>query len=30
MKVEGRFVPRGGLSLTVVAEHPNQSANSHP
>jgi 7-cyano-7-deazaguanine reductase len=23
MKVEGKFVPRGGLSLTVAAKHPN-------
>ncbi len=23
MKIEGKFVPRGGLSLSVVAEHPN-------
>ena len=25
MKIEGRFVPRGGLSLTVVVEHPAQT-----
>lgn len=30
MKIEGKFVPRGGLSLTVVAEHPNPVTNSHP
>lgn len=23
MRVEGKFVPRGGLSLSVLAEHPN-------
>jgi hypothetical protein len=23
MTVEGKFVPRGGLSLSVLAEHPN-------
>lgn len=23
MRLEGRFAPRGGLALTVVAEHPN-------
>lgn len=28
IRVEGKFVPRGGLSLTVVAEHPNPSAKS--
>jgi hypothetical protein len=28
MKVEGKFVPRGGLSLCVVAEHPNPSITS--
>jgi 7-cyano-7-deazaguanine reductase len=27
MKLEGKFVPRGGLSLCVVAEHPNPSAD---
>ena len=26
MKIEGKFVPRGGLSLSVVAEHPAESA----
>lgn len=25
MKIEGKFVPRGGLSLSVTAEHPNPS-----
>lgn len=30
MKVEGRFVPRGGLSLTVIAEHPNADADPRP
>jgi len=30
MKIEGKFVPRGGLSLCVVAEHPNPSTNSRP
>ncbi|SPE56929.1 NADPH-dependent 7-cyano-7-deazaguanine reductase [Verrucomicrobia bacterium] len=30
MKIEGRFVPRGGLALSVVAEHPVPSGNSHP
>lgn len=30
MKIEGKFVPRGGLSLCIVAEHPNPNANSHP
>jgi NADPH-dependent 7-cyano-7-deazaguanine reductase QueF len=30
MKIEGKFVPRGGLSLCVVAEHPNPSPNPHP
>ena len=29
MRIEGKFAPRGGLSLTVVAEHPNPNANSH-
>lgn len=29
MRVQGKFVPRGGLSLAVIAEHPNPSANSH-
>jgi 7-cyano-7-deazaguanine reductase len=29
MKIEGRFVPRGGLSLTVVAEHPGSRDNYH-
>jgi len=23
MKIEGKFAPRGGLSLCVIAEHPN-------
>jgi len=27
MKIEGKFVPRGGLSLCVVAEHPNSNPN---
>ncbi len=26
MKIEGKFVPRGGLSLTVVAEHPTEKS----
>lgn len=30
MKIEGKFVPRGGLSLCVVAEHPNPGPNPHP
>jgi 7-cyano-7-deazaguanine reductase len=30
MKIEGKFVPRGGLSLCVLAEHPNPSTNPHP
>ena len=30
MKIEGKFVPRGGLSLCVVAEHPNPNTNPHP
>lgn len=25
MKIEGRFVPRGGLSLSVIAEHPAEN-----
>jgi 7-cyano-7-deazaguanine reductase len=29
MKIEGKFVPRGGLSLSVTAEHPNRTTNSH-
>jgi 7-cyano-7-deazaguanine reductase len=28
MTIEGRFAPRGGLSLTVVAEHSSRAANS--
>jgi 7-cyano-7-deazaguanine reductase len=28
MKIESKFIPRGGLSLCVVAEHPNPRANS--
>lgn len=32
MKLEGRFAARGGLSLSVVAQHPPPSAdsNAHP
>jgi len=30
MKIEGKFVPRGGLSLCVVAEHPNPSSDPYP
>jgi 7-cyano-7-deazaguanine reductase len=30
MKIEGKFVPRGGLSLCVVADHPNPSASARP
>jgi 7-cyano-7-deazaguanine reductase len=26
MKIQGRFAPRGGLSLTVTAEHPDPGA----
>ncbi len=26
IRVEGRFVPRGGISLTVVAEHPGSAS----
>lgn len=29
MKIQGKFVPRGGLSLSVTAEHPDPGANSH-
>ena len=29
MRVEGKFVSRGGLALTVIAEHPS-AALSHP
>ncbi len=29
MKIEGKFVPRGGLSLCVIAEHPDAAACSH-
>ena len=30
MKIEGKFVPRGGLSLCVVAEHPGSNPNPGP
>jgi len=30
MKVEGRFVPRGGLALTVLVEHPNPRSPTPP
>ena len=30
MRVEGKFHARGGLSLTVVVEHPNPAAKSGP
>lgn len=30
IKIEGKFVPRGGLSLSVTAEHPNPGTNSCP
>ena len=29
MRVEGRFVSRGGLSLIVIAEHPSAATPSH-
>jgi 7-cyano-7-deazaguanine reductase len=28
MKVEGKFVPRGGLALSVTVEHPNRSGSA--
>jgi 7-cyano-7-deazaguanine reductase len=28
MKIQGNFVPRGGLSLCVITEHPNPSTNT--
>ncbi|MBN2507049.1 MAG: NADPH-dependent 7-cyano-7-deazaguanine reductase QueF [Verrucomicrobia bacterium] len=28
MKIEGRFVPRGGLSLSVMVEHPPESSQA--
>ncbi len=29
IKIEGKFVPRGGLSLTVTAEHPDPVTTLH-
>jgi len=29
MRIEGKFVARGGLSLSVVAEHPSGNHNPH-
>ncbi|PWU14412.1 MAG: NADPH-dependent 7-cyano-7-deazaguanine reductase QueF [Verrucomicrobia bacterium] len=30
MKIEGKFVPRGGISLSVSAEHPNPKLQNFP
>ncbi len=30
LRVEGRFVARGGLSLAVIAEHPSPNPDSRP
>ena len=29
MRIEGKFAPRGGLSLSVMAEHRSPTADSH-